>query len=161
MAGGGFSIESFFLHCSQIVLQVSEDIQAANFVVPPWISRQTGRRPVPIIDAEIFQSKEQCETLDLLMQPWRNRRLTPSQSPQQKQQRWTQHLGSRRWQVSKNDNAVQDAKFYLERGIDFDAEALSVRNHGLSLREAESAIAQAQAALVAVRPRPCHRQRNA
>lgn len=54
--------------------------------------------------------------------------------------------------MSAYDNAVQDAKFYLERGIDFDAEALSVRNHGLSLREAELAIAQAQAALVAAPP---------
>ncbi len=67
MAGGGFSIESFFLHCSQIVFQVSEDIQAGNYV--RFRRGYRGKRDgdlFRVIDAEIFESKEQCETLDLL-----------------------------------------------------------------------------------------------
>ena len=50
--------------------------------------------------------------------------------------------------MSVYDNAVADAKYYLQNGIEFDAQSLALRNRGLSLKEAGLAIKQADAELV-------------
>ena len=51
--------------------------------------------------------------------------------------------------MSAYDNAVNDARFYLENGIQFDAESLVMRNPSLTLKQAELAKAQAEATIVA------------
>jgi hypothetical protein len=50
--------------------------------------------------------------------------------------------------MSAYDNAVKDARLYLENGVQFDADSLVLRNRGLTVKEAELAIAQAKAEIM-------------
>jgi DNA primase RepB-like protein len=54
--------------------------------------------------------------------------------------------------MSAYDNAVKDARLCLENGVQFDADSLVLRNRGLSLKEAELAVAQAKATIAAAKP---------